>query len=434
MDKKEISFSKVESEESQKIYSGGYANYNILGIPNSASGMNRRDQLAWTKRGVALAYMMIPTLKSAIDAIAENLASVPMGLKDKNGNFVARTDNSGSANNDFLKALEKSYSYYGIPLMQLWVISHLLYGETYVEKVKTFKGHYDGLKWLNPLATSVYTRATTNSPMFLGQDVYDRDEKFFTYTGTYKSVEYTEDELLYARGFNPVDDVKGYSSALSALSKANITIEFDNFTLAFYANNGHPAVIISPKDKLVGEKQVAEWQRSWQEKYQGSKNQFKTHISGFPFDVSTFDLLDVSKPMEVSKEAEKSILKAFRMSPEMIGDTTENSYQFSKESKNAFMQTVVKPLALNISNCINHSGIVDAFVGEGQGYKFGFDFSEFENVAKSDLDKQQVLEQQLKSGGISLGEYQRKLGNNVVEGADDTFLFLKVLLLLKRTL
>lgn len=413
----------LEMDGSQKYYTGGMVSPAIFGLPDSYNGINKRNQLAWNKKGVSLAYMLIPTLKSAIDVIATNLASVPMVLKDAKGNIVFRSDTSGASDNKFLGAIEQSYKYYGLPLMQLWATSLLLYGENVTEKVPSvYGGQYLGLKWLNPLAIQIDLAVTENKTNVL-RDTNTRfeEQRIFYYTGRFSSITYTDDEVLYSRAFNPIDDVRGYSDALSALSKANITIEFENFTLAFYANSGHPGLIISPKDRMVGEKQVQEWQRSWNEKFRGSYNQFKTHISGFPFDVHSFDVLDISKPLDVSKDAEIKILRALKVPPEMIGDTSENSYQFSKESKNAFMQTVVRPLSLSIANCINHSGIISEFEADNT-LKFGFDFSEYENVAKADLDKQDVLERRVKSGGISVGAYQRALGATVVDGSDDTFL------------
>lgn len=398
-------------------------NLSLLGLPNSYSGVDKKNNFAWNKRGVSLAYMTIPTLKSAVDVIATNLSSVPMVLKDSKGNIVHRSDNSGASNNDFLNAIERSYKYYGLPIMELWATSILLYGENYIEKVPNTADQYIGLKWLNPLGMSIETQLVEDySGLIIGSKKRVYEQKTYRYSGRFGQAEYQEDEILFSRKFNPLDDIHGYSDALSALGKANITMEFDTFTLAFYDNNGHPGVIISPRDKLVNERQVVNWQKEWQNKFAGSQQQFKTHISAFPFDVQTFDMLDISKPMEVSEKAEQKILRALKVPPEMIGDTTENSYQFSKESKNSFMQTVVRPLGLSVSNAINHSGIIDEFSSNDNGLKFGFDFSEFESVAKTDLDKQDVLERRVKSGGISLGQYQRSLNAEVQNGADDVFM------------
>lgn len=409
----------------QKFYTGSTYNLSIFGLPDSYSGVTKRNQLAYTKKGVALAYMLIPALKACVDIISTNLATVPMVLKDSKGNIVHRTDTSGSAQNDFLAAIERSYKYYGVPLMELWAKSILLYGECVIEKVPTlYDKKYVGLKWLNSVAISIELKIgqDESATVFLGGENRYDEVRIFHYSGRMNSVTYTEDEVLYSRSFNPIDDIRGYSDALAALGNANITIEFENFVLSFYANNGHPGVIISPKDRLAGDKQVKEWQRQWQEEFRGSGNQFKTHISGFPFDVQTFDILDISKPLEVSKNAESKILKTFRVSPENLGDTSENGYQFSKETKNAFMQTVVRPLALSISNCINHSGIIKEFGSTEDDLKFGFDFSEYENVAKSDIDKQDVQERRVKSGGISIGQYQRSIGSEVVQGSDDVYM------------
>ncbi len=397
---------------------------NILGLPNSYSGMDRKNNFTWNKSGVAIAYMIVPVLKSAIDVISQNLANVPMVLKKSDGTISKRSDTSGASESPFLYAIEKSYKYYGMPLMQLWGTSYLMYGETFIEKVPTVAGSIIGLKWLNPLFTSVFSELVEDDDIPLTKMGYTRryEVKRFTYSGRYGYAEYNEDEVLYSRNFNPTDDIKGYGDALSALGKANISVEFERFTMSFYDNNGHPAVIISPKDKLLTRKDVVEWRRQWQQKFRGAENAFKTHLSSYPFDVSSFELVDISKPLEVSKDAENKLLSAFRVSPEMIGLTSDNSYQFSKETKNSFMQTVVRPIATVISNAINHSGVIAEISESESDLKFGFDFSEYENVAKSDLDRQDVIERQLKSGGMSLHKYQEKIGQEPIPNTEDVYL------------
>jgi phage portal protein BeeE len=414
----------LEADEvSQKSLISPFFNYNLLGLPNSYSGIDRKSNFVWNKRGVALAYMIVPVLKSAVDLIAESLASVPMVLKDEDGNIVSRSDTSGSSTNNFLHAIEKSYSWYGVPLMQLWGTSMLLYGENYIEKIFTTFNQISNMRWLNPLAMTIDVRVKeiNNEVAFTQRGKTRRIEvKKYTYSGRYQTAIFDEDEILFSREFNPIDDVRGYSKALAALGKANISMEFESFIISFYNNNGHPGVIISPKDRLVGQRGIAEWQKEWQEKFRGSQNQFKTHISSSPFDVETFDVLDVSKPLEVSQDAEDKILVSLRVPKIMVGGKQEGGHQFSKETKNAFMQTVVKPLGLSVSNSINHSGIIEEF-GES-GLKFGFDFSEFENVAKTDMDKQTVLQNRVQSGGISIGQYQQSIGADVVEGSQNVYM------------
>jgi hypothetical protein len=147
----------------QKSFVSSYGTSNIFGFPSNAGGLDRKSNFAFTKRGVALAYMKIPVLKSAVDVISENLASIPMVMKDKTGKIVLRSDGFGHSDSKFLSAIEKSYSYYGIPLMQLWATAILLYGENYTEKVPDTMSEIRGLKWLNPLAMSVYTESVYNT-------------------------------------------------------------------------------------------------------------------------------------------------------------------------------------------------------------------------------------------------------------------------------
>lgn len=146
----------IGSEESFKSYVGSYDASSLFGFPANIGGFNRKGNFAFTKRGVAIAYMLVPVLKSAVDVIAENLASVPMVMKDKAGKIVSRSDGFGNSDSKFLQAVERSYNHYGQPLLQLYGTALLLYGESFIEKTNSTTGMLYGLKWLNPLAMSIY--------------------------------------------------------------------------------------------------------------------------------------------------------------------------------------------------------------------------------------------------------------------------------------
>lgn len=407
---------EAEYGNSSKSFSN-LSGLNLLGTPGYYSGFDRKNNLSWSKQGVAVGYMVVPILKTCIDLISENLGSVPQVLKDNRGNTIKRSDTSGSQEEGFLSVIERSYKYYKEPLITMWGRSLLLYGETYIQKIYSTYGDARNLKWLNPLAVTIDTSYRNN------RNSLGYEERKYQYSNKYGSLTLKDDEVLMSRKHNPIDDVRGYSDALSALGKANITMEFDTFTIAFYDNAGHPGVIVSPRDRLVSEKHVADWQQQWNNKFRGSQSQFKTHISSFPFDVQTFPVLDVSKPLEVSQNAENTIKKVFRVSDALLGGSQESGHQFSKETKNAFIQTVVRPLGLIIANSINHSGVIKEFgLPDEFDLKFGFDFSEFETVAKTDMDRQTVEQNKFQTGAISLGAYQRGMGAEVSPGADDLYM------------
>ena len=163
----------LEAEYGQKALISPSFNSSVLGLPNTYSGLDRKSNFVWNKRGVALAYMIVPILKTCVDLIAKNLAGVPMVMKDSYGNVVARSDTSGSETSGFLSALERSYKYYNVPLIQNWATSMLLYGESYTQKIFSTLGDVRNLKWLNPLAVTInmeYSQIQKRNSLLLGDN------------------------------------------------------------------------------------------------------------------------------------------------------------------------------------------------------------------------------------------------------------------------
>lgn len=397
-----------DSSPTEKMFTSGYAPDGFSGF-----GVTPRNQLSWDRYGAALAYRLIPVLKSGVDKIAENLASVPLTIQDSDGVILARSDENPESS-EFLSYLYEAYSEYGMPLTQLTAISLLLYGEAYIEKLINPHKFLRGYKWLNPLAMDVQARPETRRDE-TGR-AYTRIDKVFRYSGYSDSQLFTEDEIIYLRQFDPLDDLRGYSPTLAAMSQANITLNFDRFMLAYYSNSGHPGVIVTPRDRALNPEQARSVSDEWRRNYRGVDSFFKTLVSPFPFDVTEFKAVEVGEPLTVSQDARRQILSALGVPPEIIGDTTNNPYQFSDETKRAFMQMTVRPLARQMEQAFNRSANLP------EGVRVRFDFSEYDSVGEADKKRQELAQALYFSGAIPLARYQEMVEESITPGGDDVYL------------
>jgi hypothetical protein len=113
--------------------------------------------------------------------------------------------------------------------------------------------------------------------------------------------------------------------------------------IAYYRNGAQPGVLVNFKEYQTPQK-AEEIADVWRRTLRGVDNFFRTHFISYPADITSLDIPDITQPMEVSIQDSKSILKGYRVPPEMIGDTTDNPYQFSPEKRYGFMLGVIQPI------------------------------------------------------------------------------------------
>lgn len=354
---------------------------------NGTSSGVQDGQLGVSVMGANLAYMHVPEVMSAVDIISESAAIVPMVIKDQNGNEIARSDKNPDKSR-LITAIQNSTRVWGVPLVELMCKSDLLWGMTFVEPT------IDSFKWLNTTDIQIV------APL-------SKIEGYLYQPRSSKQTRFSPKELIYIRQFHPNDDIYGWSKTFNIMSKANMTLDFDRFTISYYRNGGFPGMMVQFKDKgnLSDAQALA---TMWRQTFRGVDNFFKTHVSHIPLDVSTLDPIDISKPLEVANKSGLDILKVYHVPPELIGDTSSNAYQFSAEKKNTFMQTVVQPATMDIEQTFNRPEIIRHY--EPEGYTFHFDYSEFQNITENDKARQQMARENFQAGGMEYNDYLTTIG------------------------
>lgn len=377
-----------------KNYSSSYALGDLWGRSGTID-----SQLATTTFGATLAYYKVPAIKSSVDVIAENAASIVLVETDAQGNEIARSDENPD-DSAMITTILDAYNCHGVPLIQEWVSSRLLYGMTFIQLVKNPFHFIKSLRWLNPNAMQI------DAPRGIIEG--------YRYYGNSEYMPLMPQEVLYGRAFNPGDDIYGYSDTLNAMQKANITLDFDRMVIAYYRNGAQPGIIINFKEKVTLEeaKKVTE---NFREQFRGVDNFFKTRVTNIPSEITTLDAIDISKPLQVSKDAERSIYLAYRVPPELLGDTQNNPYQFSDEKKNAFMQTVVKPHTDAIQMALNYKAM--KFFAP-PGHNIHFDYSQFDSVSETERQLRDMAEANYRSGGITFNEYRKALNEQPITGGN----------------
>lgn len=375
------------------------SSFNLVDLMGTGGGTQDR-QLSRNVFGATLAYQTVPEVKSALDVIAENMPIVPLIEKDAKGNVVARSDENPEAS-PLIMAVLDSQDFYGIPLLSLVAYALKMPGMSFIEITRNQFQLAGGLKWLNPQRMEIWCPRGDIEYYYYTEQSGERRQLLLQ-------------NVISLRDFNPADDIYGYGTTLNIMGKANAVLDFDRMKISYYRNGAQPGIVVNFKNPTTPE-EAEKHIKVWRNTMRGVDNFFKTHFSSIPADITTLDPIDISKPMEVTIEDAKSILKGYRVAPEMIGDTTNNPYQFSAEKRFAFMLQVIQPIMDKALWGINSKAAPRL---AKPGHKLYADFDMFKVVTDTEKAKQDMFHQDWQNGRISWNEYRQ--GNNYapVPGGD----------------
>lgn len=194
-----------------------------------------------------------------------------------------------------------------------------------------------GVKRLNPFSVSV---------------VWDgRNVRFAQYYEG-KGNEYTPDEIIYFRVFNPADDVQPGKSAISVCMGDAKTLRYINvFTNKFFESGGMPVTIISV-DPRISADEVKRTEGMFKKMLNGIDNAWRTIVlrSDVKPTVLTQPVKDMMLP-ELITQARQAIALAFGIPQTMLEDAA--NYATATEHRLSFWQDTVRPAAEQIAAVVN---------------------------------------------------------------------------------
>lgn len=350
----------------------------------------------------AFAYQTVDPLKTSVDLISEAAGALPMVIKDAQTGEVIVHSQDNPEDSPMIMAIRSSWEHYNKNLIELICTSKLLFGEVFVEMYANPYGYFKGLKWLNSMAVSInYPQGEIES---------------YTYTGSGRVVTLPRQKVLYFRSFNPMDDVRGYSTTMSILSKAKIEQDFDRFVLGYYSNGAQVGVYVRPKDgQEFHEREWAEFKQSFEKENTGVGNAFKSALLRLPLDIDSMDTFDISEPLQVSGAARDSIRQAFRIPQKLVG--IDGAYQFDSETERQFFRTVVGPHVRDIEEVINYRAMP---MFEEKGRVFAFDLSDYDADPVSVTALHDRVRLDFQAGVISFNQRAQMTGEEPID--NDFFL------------
>lgn len=348
-----------------------------------------KDYSAFAKEG----YQSNVYVYSCIDLIAKAAAGIPwLVYQRKNKDLVEIED----LRHPLKKIIERPNPFSGWGQFVQSLCGHLLIsGNVYIEQVEA-NGQPRELYLLRPDRVQV------------------KPGQGFRYTVGGKSVEFTNDEVLHLKYFNPLDDFYGLSPIEVAARSIDQNNESKKWNTALLRNGACPSGVIKTENNLTDEQQRS-LREALDRGYTGARNAGRPLLleGGLSWENIGLSPADMSW-IEGLQLTAREIAIVYHVPPELIGDASQKTFSNYREARKSLYTETVLPLLDWLKDELNN-WLTPKF---GEGFILDYDHDQIEALQE---DRQEVWKQALeavKSGVLTPNEARELLGYDRKEGAD----------------
>lgn len=279
--------------------------------------------------------------------------------------------------------------------------SKMIWGETFFYPVMNEYGYYTELQWLNNLSVDVDT-----SQGYISQYWYSP-----LYGGETKTVK--PRDMVFFKTDNPFDDLRGLSRFETCLLELGIDKNISRVTKAFYDNDARPGLLLIPEHDLQkgdGQKLMDQWKAN----FQGSKNAGKPALLPRAIkEVKEVQRAPSIDDVELRESVRREICAAFGVPLSIAGAWDDAQYQSAPEQRRSLYEETIIPEAEELSR--DWTQDVLPYFDDDDNLEVSFDATAIMALTENALEKTQVANSKLVSGGISLNEYRQEIGLKPIE-------------------
>ena len=326
---------------------------------------------------VADVYASVPWLARCAALRAYTLASIPCGVIDTAGNEV---------DHPLLGALS--------PILAEIEFSLCLFGAAYLLKLYQGRRVVD-IQLLNPQTMAVVADPARGLVGFR-QIVGERRE-------------YSPDDIVYIRLYNPSDDVgPGVAPAQVALEAAGLARAAIRYAQEFFDNGALPTVLLTT-EQPVGDSEIERLRNWWNAMFRGEGKRHRTAVlqRGLKPEVISSPLKDLAIDPLMTL-VRQQIAVAFGVPQTLIEDAA--NYATAREHRLSFYRETVFPEAELIASNLTAQLFAP--------YEFRFYTERVEAVQQEEASKAQALVQLVQTGIMTVNEAREALGLPVAQPAD----------------
>lgn len=359
------------------------------------SQVRARRELQADDAGLALAYAAAPTANRCVDLRATKVASMPHSVYSKR-------DKTPIDDHPLMQAFRASRRMWGKDVLYVWEHSLCLHGETYFEKATDVMGRPAALRWLNPIATE---------PQIQQGKIVS-----FDYAGDDAYISLPPSIVVYDYLHNPLSEWRGLSLMQTALTAANIHINYLEYIQSFFRNDATPGGILAARQNTTINKADSErLLKFFSDQLQGARNKFKTIFMPAPLEYQRVQQPPAPEFVETERSAKRTICEVFGV-PISLVDFDNERFQLSEEQPKLLYENTIIPECERISKMINDN--VLPWLDDSGDVEFGFDYDQIRAMLDDQVKRATAINARLLAGNLTVNEARVKFGDKPVDGGD----------------
>ena len=229
---------------------------------------------------------------------------------------------------------------------------------------------------------------------------------------------FAEDEIIHVKAFNPEDPLYGLSPVQVLARKIDMAHLGELWTLSLLENECRPSGALMLKQGLTSDQREV-LKKSLKDEYSGYENAGTPLILEGDWDWKSFSITPKELNfLQSSKKIMREICAAYKVAPELFGDSENKTYSNIKEARKALYQEAALPL-LGVFKAAFNRELFPKFDASGK-YFLDYDTSGVEALSEDlDLLWGRVGDAKQKNRVITLNEAREALNYETIEGGDE---------------
>lgn len=282
-------------------------------------------------------YEQVPTVYKAIKAIGDNVSQAQL-------KFYNRSNDEEVTNPDLERLFRNPNPLMSFSeLLEATVIYHRLHGEGFWIFTKSI-GQAMG-------TSKMPAEIWTFSPMKFKQNVDRATGELLGWR--YGTQEFSIEEIMHFRDFNPYDDIRGLSPLKPARELIDIDWQQMVYNKAFFKNDATPNFALST-DQPLNKTQRAQMLEWWNKEHKGASNAFKAAV--FESGVKPVSIAHSANDMQFidqKKWNREETLGIWRVPKSMFSITDDLNYATFIGQKKVFWTDTIMPILNRLAEELN---------------------------------------------------------------------------------
>lgn len=337
---------------------------------------------------------------ACVSGIAQDIAKLKPRLMTQNENGIW----DEAVNSPYAAVLKKPNRYQNrIKFIENWVLSKLLYGNTYALKERDNRGIVRGLQILSPALVTVLVSDD-------GQVYYQLRQDNLAQT---TDVTIPATEIIHDRGVCLYHPLVGVSPLYAATQAASLGLNIMDNSEGFFGNKATPGGVLTAPARISDET-AARLKAHWEGNYTGA-NAGKVAVlgDGLKFEQMTMTAVDAAL-VDQLKLSIQDIARAFRYPLTKLQTGTQPISNNIQTEHNYYYADCLQPIIESLELCLDEGlALPDRYM------------IEFDLDGLSRMDTTAVyatIKEGIAGGFLAPNEGRKRLNLPPVEGGDSPFL------------